>query len=456
MASPTHSRPPAGSAPGPGQSWAAPLASGPLQAMVRLPGSKSLTNRELVLSALADGQSVLRAPLRSRDTELMIAALRALGARIEELSAEGGSPAALRISPDGPVAAGEVDCGLAGTVMRFVPPVAALAEGETRFDGDPEARRRPMGAMLAALRELGIDVAGDGLPFTVRGRGGVVGGPLTIDASLSSQFVSGLLLSAARFEAGLVLAHSGERLPSLPHIEMTLDCLRARGVDASAALEGTPLWTVQPGRIAGATVDIEPDLSNAGPFLAAALVAGGSVTIPGWPQRTTQVGAQLEELLPLFGARCERTAEGGVPALTVSGPGVAGIEGVELDLGHAGELAPTLIALAALARTPSRITGIGHIRHHETDRIAALARELSALGAEVTELEDGIQLRPARLHGGLWHSYADHRMATSGALIGLAVPGVLVEDVATTAKTLPDFTGLWEGMLALHGEGGAA
>ncbi|MEF3404416.1 3-phosphoshikimate 1-carboxyvinyltransferase [Agromyces sp. CCNWLW203] len=431
--------------------WRAPVAAAPLAAVLGLPGSKSLTNRELVLAALADGPSTLRAPLWSRDSELMVEGLRSLGTGFERVPGRGGFGDDLRVTPaDELLGSTTIDCGLAGTVMRFLPPVAALALGPTMFDGDEHARHRPMSGVIDGLHALGVDLDDDRrgtLPFTVHGTGRVGGGPLEIDASASSQFVSALLLSAPRFERGIDLKHSGERLPSLPHIEMTIETLRARGVEVTSPEPGR--WQVAPGPILAIDVDIEPDLSNAAPFLVAALVAGGSVTITGWPVETTQVGAQLARILPLFGARVEIDGD----RLTVHAPahgegGSRGIRGVDLDLSEAGELAPNLVALAALADAPSTITGIGHIRHHETDRLAALTAEINGLGGVVTELDDGLRVEPAPLHGGPWRAYADHRMATSGAIIGLAVPGVVVDDIASTGKTLPQFTALWEQMLA--------
>ena len=430
--------------------WRAPVAAAPLSAVLGLPGSKSLTNRELVLAALADGPSTLRAPLWSRDSELMVEGLRALGTRFDRVPGHGGFGDDLRVTPaEELLGSTTIDCGLAGTVMRFLPPVAALALGPTMFDGDEHARRRPMAGVIDGLHALGVDLDDDRrgtLPFTVHGTGSVGGGPLEIDASASSQFVSALLLSAPRFEHGLDLTHSGERLPSMPHIEMTIETLRARGVDVTSPEPGR--WKVAPGPIRAIDVDIEPDLSNAAPFLVAALVAGGSVTITGWPAETTQVGAQLAQILPLFGARVVVDGD----RLTVHAPekteGGRGIRGVDLDLSEAGELAPNLVALATLADAPSTITGIGHIRHHETDRLAALTAEINGLGGDVTELDDGLRIVPAPLRGGPWRAYADHRMATSGAIIGLAVPGVIVDDIASTGKTLPQFTALWEQMLA--------
>lgn len=427
--------------------WPAPTAPGPVGAVLSLPGSKSLTNRELVLSALADGPSLLRSPLHSRDSELMVEALRELGTVIEAVPGNGEYGDDLRVTPAEELSGSTtIDCGLAGTVMRFLPPLAGLALGPTTFDGDEAARRRPMATTISSLRALGVDINDDGrpvLPFTVHGSGRIEGGEVTIDASLSSQFVSGLLLAASRFDNGLALTHSGERLPSLPHIEMTIETLAGRGVTVDSPATGR--WVVAPGPIAAAEVDIEPDLSNAAPFLAAAVVTGGTVTITGWPSETTQIGARLADLLPLFGATVSRDGD----RLTVTGG--ESIRGVTLDLPEGGELVPNLVALAALASEPSTITGIGHIRHHETDRLAALVTEINKLGGVVTELEDGLHIEPAELHGGTWLSYEDHRMATTGAIIGLAVPGVEIEDIATTAKTLPQFTQLWHAMLGGHG-----
>ena len=424
--------------PGP---WPAPTATGPLSATLQLPGSKSLTNRELVLSALADGPSLLRSPLHSRDTALMIEALRSLGVRIEEVPGKGAFGPDLLITPGELVGSASIDCGLAGTVMRFLPPVAALALGPVGFDGDSHARTRPMRTTIDSLRALGVDVTDDGrgtLPFSLFGTGQIAGGTIEIDASASSQFVSGLLLAAPRFEQGLTLRHVGATVPSLAHIDMTIACLAARGVTVERPEPG--VWVVPNAPIAGIEVDIEPDLSNAGPFLGAALVAGGSVTITGWPTTTTQVGAELISILTDMGGSTELT-DG---ALTVTGSGA--IHGITLD--NASELAPTIAAIAALADSETVLTGIAHLRGHETDRLAALAAEINGLGGDVTETADGLVIRPASLSGGPWKAYADHRMATAGAVIGLRVPGVLVDDIATTAKTLPQFVELWTELLA--------
>lgn len=416
------------------QLWPAPVAAGPVRATVPVPGSKSITNRALVLAALADGRSTLRAPLRSRDTELMAAALRSLGTEVRD-GTDGEwlvEPAALR----GPAT---VDCGLAGTVMRFVPPVAALADGPVSFDGDPHARTRPLDTVLDALRSLGTEITGDSLPFELRGTGTLKGGRVTIDASASSQFVSGLLLSAARSEQGVTVVHEGPPVPSLPHIDMTVAMLRAAGVDVDDAQPNT--WHVSPGPIRALDTEIEPDLSNATPFLAAAAATAGAVTVPGWPAATTQAGDGIRDILTTMGAEVALSPAG----LTVTGP--SRLEPVDIDLHDVGELTPTVAALAALATGPSRLRGIAHLRGHETDRLAALEREITGLGGDVEQTADGLLVRPRPLHGGTWHTYADHRMATAGAILGLRVHGVEVEDVATTGKTIPDFPGMWASML---------
>ena len=431
----------------PVEHWAAPFASRPIDATVTVPGSKSLTNRYLVLAALADGPSRLRAPLHSRDSALMIDALRQLGATIREVPGDGAFGPDLEVVPL-PAAAGEartrIDCGLAGTVMRFVPPLAALRNGASVFDGDPHARKRPMGTIIEALKALGVAVsAEDGsapasLPFVVEGTGTVRGGHLVIDASASSQFVSALLLVGARFEEGLHLEHVGEPVPSLDHINMTVAVLRGAGVSVDDSVPNH--WVVSPGPIRAFDQRIEQDLSNAGPFLAAALASGGTVRIPNWPLETQQVGDLWRSILARMGASV--TLVDGVLTVT-GGPEIKGG-----DFADTSELAPTVAALCALATGPSRLSGIAHLRGHETDRLAALVAEINRLGGDAEETSDGLVIRPAPLHAGVVHSYADHRMATAGAILGLAVEGVQVEDIATTAKTMPDFPRLWAAMLA--------
>lgn len=430
----------------PGQTmWRAPRLTHAVDAAISVPGSKSLTNRYLVLAALADGPCVLRRPLHSRDSALMITALRSLGAVIDDIPGDGDFGPDLRVTPL-PTGAHEpsartVDCGLAGTVMRFVPALAGLVTGTTAFDGDPHARRRPMGAIIDALRGLGISIDDGGagsLPFTIEGRGGVRGGRLVIDASASSQFVSALLLVGARFDEGLHLEHVGKPVPSLDHVRMTVETLRSLGVAVDDSVPDH--WHVPPGPIPAFDVAIEPDLSNAGPFLAAAVVTGGTVRIRNWPSGTTQVGDAWRRILPSMGATA--TLDDGTLTVT-GGPSITG--GVFADT---SELAPTVAALCALATTPSTLTGIAHLRGHETDRLAALAAEITGLGGRVEETADGLVIEPAPLHGGVFHTYEDHRMATAGAILGLAVEGVQVENIGTTAKTMPEFPELWAAVVS--------
>jgi 3-phosphoshikimate 1-carboxyvinyltransferase len=423
------------------KTWAAPVADRALDARIEVPGSKSLTNRYLVLAALADGPGLVRGALASRDTLLMAEALTRLGARIRRDGTDWTVDPLTVSSPDStPVS---IDCGLAGTVMRFLPPVAALLGRPVNMDGDPAARLRPMGALIAALRHLAVRVDDDGngvLPMTITGPTRMLGGAVDVDASTSSQYVSGLLLAGARFDEGLLLRHTGPTLPSLPHIQMTVEVLRAAGVQVD---DSRPyIWEVTPGPIAAREVRVEPDLSNAAPFLCAALIAGGTVRVPGWPERTTQPGALLPELLTAMGGSARREGD----SLVVSGTGT--VHGIDVDLREASELTPTVAALAALADTPTRIRGVEHIRGHETDRLAALATELTRIGGQAEQTHDGLVITPRELHGAVWQTYHDHRMATAGALIGLRVPDVQVIDIGTTAKTLPDFVGMWTAMLA--------
>ncbi|HET9257354.1 MAG TPA: 3-phosphoshikimate 1-carboxyvinyltransferase, partial [Pseudonocardiaceae bacterium] len=402
-------------------------------------GSKSITNRALLLTALAGTGGTIRGALRSRDTDLMAGALRVLGVPV--VTGRGNE---LDVGEHDGVRGGAlVECGLAGTVMRFVPPLAALADGPVRFDGDERARQRPMGPVLGALRALGCRVEGDALPFALHGTGRVPGGEVRLDASGSSQFVSGLLLSAARYDTGITVHHDGPPVPSRPHIEMTMRMLADRGLEVDS--DGATWWMVAPGPVAGGDYDVEPDLSNATVYLAAAAVTGGELTVPGWPARTTQAGDAIRPLLAQMGCQVELGERG----LRVTGPDR--LRGLDTDLHDIGELTPTVAALAALAGEPSRLRGIAHLRGHETDRLAALATEIGALGGEVRETSDGLEIQPRPLRadpGRPWRAYADHRMATAGAILGLVVPGISVDDIATTAKTLPRFPASWSAMLA--------
>ena len=417
--------------------WSAPRAAAPLSAVVTLPGSKSLTNRALVLAALAGGRSVIRRPLRSRDTELMAQALRIVGVCVGDDGDDwvvDGVPGAF--TPTG----SSIDVGNAGTVARFVPPMATLATAPIAFDGDPAMRRRPLAPVLRALRDLGADLSSvDGLPLTVRGRGSLRGGSVVLDASQSSQFVSSLLLTAPRFEEGLSVTHDGPRLPSMLHLAMTVDALRASGATVDDTVPGQ--WRVSPGALLPRDAVVEPDLSTAAAFLAAPLVGGGSVTVEGWPPGTRQPGAVLPDLLAAMGGVVTRTAT----SVTVTAGD--GLHGLDADLADAPELTMVLTALAALADSPSHFRGVAHIRVQETDRLKALATELNAIGGDVEETDDGLIIRPRPLRGGALSSYDDHRVAMAWAVLGLGVDGIEVEDIATTGKTVPDFVGSWTRML---------
>lgn len=463
--------------------WPAPLAPASSEAagknaLVHIPGSKSLTNRYLLLDALADSPSYLRAPLHSRDSALMIGALRQLGAGIELVPTDSPFGPDVKVIPldfaQAQPHAVSIECGLAGTVMRFVPALAALLPGEFAFDGDPHARQRPMGPVLEGLRQLGVQVdceqGENALPFVLRSPGlasveGVSEAPVVrIDASTSSQFVSALLLMAPRLPQGMVLVHEGSSVPSIPHIQMTVEALRQMGIEVqehyptqgNEAEGGEYRWTVHPGSFPGFEMTIEPDLSNAGPFLAAAVVTGESVSIPHWPAPaadsspgTTQVGDMWRELLPALGARVSY-AEG---RLTVTGPRELPEGDFSFDLSAGGELAPTMAAACAFVKGRVELTGIAHLRGHETDRLAALAAEINRLGGRAYDTADSLVIEapiPADPEAAqvLARTYDDHRMATFAAIIGLRRPNVVVQNVATVAKTMPEFTSMWEDMLA--------
>jgi 3-phosphoshikimate 1-carboxyvinyltransferase len=417
--------------------WPAPFRGRKLViSRVTIPGSKSVTNRALILAAQANSPSTLRRPLVSRDSELMSAGLQAMGISITGKGEWVVNPAALR----GPA---RVDVGNAGTVMRFLPPLAALAQGDISFDGDPRSYERPLGPVIKALEELGIEIEHEGrysLPMVIKAKGSIPGGELIIDASASSQFLSALLLVAPSMKNGITARHRGGSLPSMPHIDMTVQMLRNFGavVHVDKAAQN---WRVEPGVLHGQDFVIEPDLSNAAPFMSIAMVCGGSITIADWPKSTTQPGDQLRDIFTQMGAQVNFNSDG----LTLTGGN--SIHGIDIDLHDVGELTPSIAALAALADSPSHLRGIGHLRLHETDRLAALTREINSLGGNVVEDETALHITPAPLHGGTFHTYEDHRLATAGAVIGLVVPDVLVENIATTRKTLTDFPGLWNSLV---------
>lgn len=419
--------------------WSAPSVQHPIHSIVSIPGSKSATNRAFVLAALGDSVSKISKPLLARDTELMLQALEKLGCKIIR------DKDVIEISPMKLVHQDlTIDVGLAGTVMRFVPALAALSAGVAHFDGDERARNRPMKTLIHALKNLGISVDDDAtgsLPFSITSDGLVQGGEITIDASESSQFVSALLLAAPRFKNGLIIKHVGKNLPSLPHIEMTIDMLKQVGVEVITLDKNS--WKVLPSKIQSKNWLIEPDLSNAGPFLAAAMVTKGEVTIPDWPQKTTQAGNAWIEILTKMGASVSLNETG----LTVKNSNE--IKGINFDLSDVGELTPVLVSIALFANSSSTLSGIAHLRGHETDRLAALVENIKSIGGDAEETSDGLIIRPAKLNSGMWKAFDDHRMATAGAVIGLVVSGIEVDDIKTTSKTLPEFEKMWAHLVSV-------
>jgi len=416
--------------------WSAPhRGNTPVEATLTIPGSKSVTNRALILAALCDSPSILRRPLHSRDSALMIAGLKAIGVQLE--TAENGD---LTVTPGPLFGPAGVDVGNAGTVMRFLPPVAAMAKGLIHFDGDARSHERPLGPVIKALESLGVSIEHGSrysLPMTINANGQLQGGTVEVDATLSSQFISALLLVAPATKDGITVKHVGSSLPSLPHIEMTIAMLREKGVEV---IVGHNEWTVKPAIMHGADQVIEPDLSNAAPFMGAAMISGGTVVIRDWPKSTTQPGDELRSIFTQMGAHVEFRGND----LAITGDQ---IHGIDIDLHDVGELTPSIAALCVFADSPSYLRGIAHLRTHETDRLTALATEINNLGGEVIEEPSALRIIPKPLHAGVFHTYDDHRLATAGAMIGLRVPGIEVENIETTRKTLPDFPGAWSELL---------
>jgi len=426
--------------------WSAPFRGGltsvgePINAKISIPGSKSATNRALILAAIAKKPSRLRKPLSSRDADLMVKGLQSLGCKIDEIKTEQGFD--YQITPQKLSGPTQIDVGNAGTVMRFLPPIASLATGLVHFDGDARSHERPLEPVIKALEQLGASIEHGNkyrLPLTINGSGEIKGGEVEVDASASSQFISALMLLGPATKNGLTIRNIGKSLPSMPHIEMTIQMLRQFGATVEI---GENSWVVDSGDLLGQDLTIEPDLSNAAPFMAAAIICGGSVEILDWPKSTSQPGDQLRDIFAKMGARIEQSSEG----LKISGSGK--INGIDIDLHDVGELTPSIAAVAALASSPSTLRGIAHLRLHETDRLAALANEINNLGGDVTEGPGELLIKPAKLVASqIFKSYEDHRMATAGAIIGLVVKDLIVENIETTKKTLPDFPGMWQEML---------
>jgi 3-phosphoshikimate 1-carboxyvinyltransferase len=426
--------------------WSAPYRGGltsvgePVNAKITIPGSKSATNRALILAAIAKTPSRLRKPLSSRDADLMVKGLQSLGCKIDEIKTEQGFD--YQITPHKLSGPTQIDVGNAGTVMRFLPPIASLATGLVHFDGDARSHERPLEPVIKALEQLGASIEHGNkyrLPLTINGSGEIKGGEVEVDASASSQFISALMLLGPATKNGLTIKNIGKTLPSMPHIEMTIQMLRQFGATVEVNENS---WKVISGDLLGQDLTIEPDLSNAAPFMAAAMICGGSVEILDWPKSTSQPGDQLRDIYAKMGARIERSNEG----LKISGSGT--ISGIDIDLHDVGELTPSIAAVAALASSPSTLRGIAHLRLHETDRLAALASEINNLGGDVTEGPGELLIKPSKLVASqIFKSYEDHRMATAGAIMGLAVKDLIVENIETTKKTLPDFPGMWQEML---------
>ena len=441
--------------------WPAPFInkadpSSAINCVITIPGSKSVTNRALILAAISQTPSTIRRPLSSRDTDLMVKALRSLGCQIDEVKSKDGFDYV--VTPKKLMGPAQIDVGNAGTIMRFLPPIAAFANGLIHFDGDARSHERPLAPVIKALEQLGVSIEhGDKyrLPMTINSSGKVKGGVVEIDASTSSQFVSALLLMAPATELGITIKNIGKTLPSQPHIDMTISMLRLFGatveVNQDSSAPSKTSWRVLPGKLTGQDLIVEPDLSNAAPFMAAAMVCGGTVVIRDWPKESTQPGDQLRQIFTRMGAKVEFTQAG----LSISSASTSpnSITGIDIDLHNVGELTPSIAAVAALASTPSTLRNIGHLRLHETDRLSALATEINKLGGEVIETDTDLVIKPKALNVDssqapyLFNSYEDHRMATAGAIIGLAVPGVIVENIETTKKTLPNFPELWSQML---------
>jgi 3-phosphoshikimate 1-carboxyvinyltransferase len=426
--------------------WSAPYRGGltsvgePINAKITIPGSKSATNRALILAAIAKTPSRLRKPLSSRDADLMVKGLQSLGCKIDEIKTEHGFD--YQITPQKLSGPTQIDVGNAGTVMRFLPPIASLATGLVHFDGDARSHERPLEPVIKALEQLGASIEHGNkyrLPLTINGSGEIKGGEVEVDASASSQFISALMLLGPATKNGLTIKNIGKTLPSMPHIEMTIQMLRQFGATVEVSENS---WIVKAGDLLGQDLTIEPDLSNAAPFMAAAMICGGSVEIIDWPKSTSQPGDQLRDIFAKMGAKVEQSRDG----LKISGSG--NINGIDIDLHDVGELTPSIAAVAALASSPSTLRGIAHLRLHETDRLAALASEINNLGGDVTEGPGELLIKPAKLVASqIFKSYEDHRMATAGAIMGLAVKDLIVENIETTKKTLPDFPGMWQEML---------
>ena len=406
--------------------------SGPLSAVIRPPGSKSITNRALVCAALAEGTSVLSGALDSEDTRVMIAALQTLGLSI---AARGGGET-IEVAGCGgriPARGAELFVGNSGTTIRFLTAMVSLGHGRFRLDGVERMRNRPIADLLAALNQLGANARSErsnGCPPVVVESAGLRGGRATVHGDISSQFLSGLLMAAPYAEQGVEIAVEGP-LVSQPYVAMTLGVMKSFGVEIDAPR--LDRFEIPPGKhYRGCRYSIEPDASAASYFWGAAAVAGGSVKVLGLTRGALQGDVAFCECLARMGCQVDYATDG----IAVTGGELVGID---VDMNTISDTVQTLAAVALFAKGPTTIRGVAHIRHKETDRIGDLVRELRRLGAEVDELADGLRITPAPLHGAEIETYNDHRMAMSLALVGLRVPNVLINNPACTEKTYPRF-----------------
>ncbi len=417
---------------------------GPVYGSIRPPGSKSITNRALVCAALAKGRSALAGALDSDDTRVMVDSLRRLGIEVDHER----QAATVRVEGCAgrwPSRGADLYVGNSGTTIRFLTAAAALGRGTYRLDGTPRMRERPIGDLLDALNQLGADArseAGNGCPPVVVRASGLRGGRATVAGDISSQFLSGLLMAAPCAEQDTELRVRG-KLVSRPYIDMTLAVMRAFGAAVDEPEPGR--LVVRGGRAyVGCDYTIEPDASAASYFFAAAAITGGRVTVEGLTRDSLQGDVAFCECLERMGCRVEY----GPGSITVAG---GPLRGIEADMNPISDTVQTLAAVALAAEGPTSVTGVAHMRHKETDRIAALASELRKLGATVEERPDGLTIIPGPLRPAAIETYDDHRMAMSMALVGLIAPGVVILDPGCTAKTYPGF---FEDLQRLRGAAG--
>jgi 3-phosphoshikimate 1-carboxyvinyltransferase len=410
---------------------------GPIDDIVRPPGSKSITNRALVCAALATGGSLLHGALASEDTQVMIDALNRLGIAID--LADAGQTLHVRgCGGKLPVAAADLYVANSGTTVRFLTALVALGRGTYRLDGTARMRERPIQDLLDTLAQLGVRAHSErpgGCPPVVIEAAGLTGGKATVRGDVSSQFLSGLLMTAPYAASPLELSIEGP-LVSQPYIHMTLAVMKSFGVEVET--DGLQRFRIAaPLTYRPAQYDVEPDASAASYFWAAAAISGGRVVVEGLSRASLQGDVAFCGCLEKMGCKVEYDAQ----SVTVIGEQATGraLRGIDVDMNAISDTVQTLSAVALFADGPTRIRGVAHIRHKETDRIGALATELRKLGAKVDEHDDGLTIVPGKLRGATIDTYHDHRMAMSLSLVGLRVPGVVINDPACTAKTYPGF-----------------